>query len=527
MPMTIQDLFARAGVAADRIEGDREVTTMTMDSRRAKTGALFVCMPSKNSDSNAFIPAAAEKGASGVLTFSTEGFESARKLGLAAALLSEDMYQESLWKLCKIAFGNPSASMKVIGVTGTNGKTTTAWLIRDMLKAIGLKAAYLGTLGFQLPDEERELNNTTPFAIELNELLAEARDKGVEAIAMEVSSHALAEKRVDGIEFDAAVFTNLTQDHLDFHGSMEAYEAAKLRLFTDLPQQSDKRFVGAINVDDAAGRSIAEKLSSPLIEFRQGSDPREFDLDDGLQIHAGLRTEIEGKQELVIEASSVQVDSLDLQFYALGMAADHTATIKVPLGGAYNVENSASAAAGLLALGFTLDGVSYSLPQVRPVPGRFEPVQNDQGIGILVDYAHTPDALEKLLDAVRPLTKGRVITVFGCGGDRDRTKRPKMAKAASERSDITVVTSDNPRTEDRQAILDEVLTGIVAGRESVDIIDRREAIAHAIKIAVPGDVVVIAGKGHENYQIIGRTKYPMDDREMAREGLAKKGVVQA
>jgi UDP-N-acetylmuramoyl-L-alanyl-D-glutamate--2,6-diaminopimelate ligase len=504
--MTISDLFKQSGVVPARLEGEAEVATMTMDSRRVKPGSMFACMPSKNSDSNTFIPAAQALGAGSILTFSQEGFESARSLGMSAALLPADMYQDSLWKLCKVAFNNPSASMKVIGVTGTNGKTTTAWLIRDMLKALGLKAAYLGTLGFQLPDEERELNNTTPYAIELNELLAEARDKGVEAIAMEVSSHALAEKRVDGIEFDAAVFTNLTQDHLDFHGSMEEYEAAKLRLFTELPKQSTKKFVGGANGDDPVGHKWASSYG--LFEY-------------------GAEREDEPWYGLVGTAHEVAVDHITMEIDTLGQSS---ATFTAPLGGSYNVENLLSACAALLALRevtdfapksqTVLDLIAAAASKVRPVPGRFEAVPNNDGIGILVDYAHTPDALEKLLDAVRPLTEGSIITVFGCGGDRDRNKRPKMAKAASERSNVTVVTSDNPRTEDPQAILDEVLTGILPGRESIDIIDRREAIAHAIKIAKPGDVVVIAGKGHENYQIIGRTKYPMDDRELAKEALA-------
>ncbi|HVT13435.1 MAG TPA: UDP-N-acetylmuramoyl-L-alanyl-D-glutamate--2,6-diaminopimelate ligase [Fimbriimonadaceae bacterium] len=522
--MTIHELFRQSGVEAAKIEGDADVSTMTMDSRRAKPGAMFVCMPSKNSDSNAFIGPAHEKGASSVLTFSAEGFQEARRLGMSAALLPEDMYQDSLWKLCKVAFGNPSASMKVIGVTGTNGKTTTAWLIRDMLKALGVKAAYLGTLGFQLPGEERELNNTTPFAIELNELLAEAQAKGVEAIAMEVSSHALAEKRVDGIEFDAAVFTNLTQDHLDFHGSMEEYEAAKLRLFTELPKQSSKQFVGMVNADDPVGQAWAERYNLPTFGI----------LPEGTEFYSLNGTPLE-----------VTVDHIRMEIGSLGQA---DGTFTAPLGGSYNVENLLSASAGLLALRESTDIFPRSqtvlsliaslAEQVRPVPGRFEAVRNDAGIGILVDYAHTPDAVEKLLDAVRPLTKGRIITVFGCGGDRDRTKRPKMAKAASERSDVTVITSDNPRTEDPVAIVEEVAAGIdgivdwshVPGRAAEDthgraaratvIVDRGEAIAYAIRVAKPGDVVVIAGKGHENYQIIGRVKHPMDDRELAREALA-------
>lgn len=516
--MTLSSLLLESGAKSIATSGDAEITSITQDSREAKPGSLFVCNPGTTNDSHAFIASAKENGAVAAVVWSPEGLRLAEINGLAGIQLPKDRIQfnDGICRLCNTFFGYPTRSMKMVGVTGTNGKTTTAWLIRDMLTALGLKAGYLGTLGFQIPGEERELGNTTPYPVELWSLLAEARDKGVEAMAIEVSSHALAEHRCEFVEFDAGVFTNLTQDHLDFHGSMEEYEAAKLRLFTELPLQTEKSFVGAINEDDPVGNRWLSSVSDPKIAFRRGEDHRVFD-EDGLQ-EAGETVE-GGLIKLIGRAVNVSVSSIEIQFFSQGNGADHTEPFTYPLGGDYNVENGLAASAGLFALGFTLDGVKFSLPSVRPVPGRFEAVPNDIGIGILVDYAHTPDALEKLLDAVRPLTKGRVITVFGCGGDRDRTKRPKMAKAASERSDITVVTSDNPRTEDPQSILDEVLTGIVAGRESIDIIDRREAIAHAIKIAQPGDVVVIAGKGHENYQIIGRTKVPMDDRLMAKEAL--------
>lgn len=230
--------------------------------------------------------------------------------------------------------------------------------------------------------------------------------------------------------------------------------------------------------------------------------------------------------ELKAVVDHVGVDHIQLSLETCILAKQRTLpSVRVPLGGSYNVENTLSGCAGMLALGYSPDTLVEVLPHVRPVPGRFEAVPNEDGIGILVDYAHTPDALEKLLDAVRPLTQGRVITVFGCGGDRDRSKRPKMAKAVSQRSDVTVVTSDNPRTEDPQTIIDDILPGMAPGGESVTIIDRGEAIAHAVEIAKPGDVVVIAGKGHENYQIIGRTKHPMDDRELAREGLRRRSAV--
>jgi UDP-N-acetylmuramoyl-L-alanyl-D-glutamate--2,6-diaminopimelate ligase len=492
--MTLVELFEKAGVRPDGLDGNAEVSSMVSDSRQVTPGALFVCMPSANSDSHAFIAQAKDAGAAATLVHSQAGVEAARAAGVPFALVENDgmRFNEALWRLAKVSFGNPSGRMKMIGVTGTNGKTTTAWLIRDMLSAIGEQAAYLGTLGIQLPGESRELNNTTPFPIELNALLAEAVAKGATTMAMEVSSHALEQKRVDGLEFDAAVFTNLTQDHLDYHGTMDAYGAAKWRLFTDFPKQGPKRFVAALNLDDPTGADWAAKIDVPCIRFGVGKGDLAGDPFEVLVDSIGMRLTFEGK---TVEAS-------------------------IPLGGNFNVQNCLSASAGMLALGYDLGAVAHALRKVRPVPGRFEAVRNDLGIGVLVDYAHTPDALEKLLDSARELHPNRLIAVFGCGGDRDRSKRPKMARVTSSKADISVLTSDNPRTEDPQAILDEVETGIEPGSKAFKIIDRREAIAHAVKIAQPGDIVVIAGKGHENYQIIGRTKYPMDDRELAREALS-------
>lgn len=506
--MNLLETFAKAGVSPDRLQDDTRIDGIRADSRLVRPGDLFVCMPGTQVDSHQFIRQAKAAGAVAVLAHSPEGFEAALGEDLPAALVLPDKnwrFQDAVWRLCDAYFDHPTRNMKVVGVTGTNGKTTTACLVRDMLRALGLKAAYLGTLGFHLPGDERELANTTPFAVDLYNLLTEARDAGVEALAMEVSSHALAERRVDGVEFDVAVFTNLTQDHLDYHGTMEAYEAAKWRLFADLPKQTAKPAVAAINVADPVGQRWADAVD-PGRRLRFAVVP---ELGPFGQQPVGL--------ELQAEAFEVSLDRIHLVLQGDG---HRDAGFVAPLGGQYNVENLTASVASVKALGFPIDQINEWGSQVRPVPGRFEPVPNDLGIGIIVDYAHTPDALEKLLDAVRPLTRGRVITVFGCGGDRDRTKRPKMARAASERSDVVVVTSDNPRTEDPVQILDDIEVGLVPGVPSVRIADRREAVAHAVRVAEPGDVVVIAGKGHENYQIIGRTKVPMDDRELAREGLA-------
>jgi UDP-N-acetylmuramoyl-L-alanyl-D-glutamate--2,6-diaminopimelate ligase len=405
--------------------------------------------------------------------------------------------------------------MKVVGVTGTNGKTTTAWILRDILTNLGVATGYLGTLGFQVPGESRELPNTTPFAVDLYNLLAEARDKGVQALAMEVSSHALAQKRVDGVEFDAAVFTNLTQDHLDFHGSMEEYEAAKWRLFTDLPKETGKRFAAALNVGDSVGRRWVERLRAT-----QTGSTYTFAIVD----RSGTAAEAMPGLSLEGEAAEVRVDSIHLILRERG-GEEHG--FRCRLGGSYNVQNLLAAVAGARCLGYSLREIAEAANGLNPVPGRFEPVPNGAGIGILVDYAHTPDALEKLLDAVRPLTSGRIVTVFGCGGDRDRGKRPLMARAASERSNLTVITSDNPRTEDPRAIVSEIESGIVPGAEAVTILDRPEAVAYAVRSARPGDVVVIAGKGHENYQIIGTEKRHFDDVEEATRALNGRTIAAA
>jgi len=492
--LKLSDLIGKASIKPVAVLGEADVESVLMDSRQCKPGSLFVCMPGKNNDSQSFIAAAARNGAVAVMIFEDRGIAEARELGIAALQIPNEglAYNEAIWRLCDAFFDHPTHEMKVIGVTGTNGKTTTAWLVRDMLDALGVKAGYLGTLGLQLPNGERELSNTTPFAVELYNLIAETRASGAEALAMEVSSHALHERRADGVEFDAAIFTNLTQDHLDYHQTMEAYAEAKHRLFFGLPAQSEKRFVAAFNVDDPVGERWSIEQNGPTLTYSL--------------LHAA---------DLVGTPLHVAVDHLKLRLEYGGEIE-----VEVHLGGNFNVSNCLSASAGMLALGYSLEQVRTALTHVRPVPGRFEAVRNDKGIGIIIDYAHTPDALEKLLDSVLELGPKRVLTVFGCGGDRDATKRPKMARAASERSDITIVTSDNPRTEDPNAILNQVKSGIMSGKQSMAIADRREAVAHAIHIAKPGDVVVIAGKGHENYQIIGRTKFPMDDRELAREALA-------
>ena len=483
--MKLSELCSKSGVSDYSMVGEAEVLRLVMDSRKVQPGDLFVAMPSSNSDSHSFIPAALAAGAVGAIVHSVEALDICRG---ASGLFLPD-YENQLWRLCKTITGNPTAAMKVVGVTGTNGKTTTAWIIRDMLQTLGLSSGYLGTLGFQYPGRSTELPNTTPFVVDLYNYLAEARDAGVQALAMEVSSHALAQKRVEGIEFDVTVMTNFTQDHLDFHGSLVEYAKAKRRIFSEFGP-----VFGCFNIDDSTAAGWHLAFEGPKIGYSSEGRPA---------------------AELKGIATKVAIDGIEVSLTFAGA----TRTVHSRLAGSYNVSNLVSAWSALLGLGYSLDEVTQAVAEATPVPGRFESIPNDHGIGVIVDYAHTPDAIEKLLDAARPLTDGRLLTVFGCGGDRDATKRPIMALAASKRSDLTVITSDNPRTEDPSKILKEVQAGIKSGKESVLIEDRVEAILYAIRNAKKGDTVVIAGKGHEDYQIIGRTKIHLDDREIAREAL--------
>ncbi|MBL8066128.1 MAG: UDP-N-acetylmuramoyl-L-alanyl-D-glutamate--2,6-diaminopimelate ligase [Chthonomonadaceae bacterium] len=400
----------------------------------------------------------------------------------------------SIGRLCREFYGDPSDDMSVVGVTGTNGKTTVAWMVRNALNQLDCPSAYLGTLGFQTTGVREVMDNTTPFPVKLWSLLSKAKSDGCSAVVMEASSHALFQRRLAGVSFEVGTFTNFTQDHLDFHGSMDAYRQAKLLLFTEYAAASKKEFAACLNLADPVGQAWSHELPCPTFTFGTS---------DAM---------------VVADASDIQVDGLTLSLPG-GQSA------RLRFGGDYNVENARAALATLVAMGFDADEALSALASVDPVPGRFEPIANTLGIGVLVDYAHTPDALTNLLKSVRKLRHGRVITVFGCGGDRDRTKRPKMATAASSLSDLIIVTSDNPRTEDPNSIIDEIVPGIGDGTQWERVTDRKEAIHHAIQAADPGDVVIIAGKGHEDYQIIGREKIFMSDQQMAQDALHEKSMV--
>lgn len=490
--MFLAELFRAAGVAPIEIRGDGPVGTLEHNTGRLEAGQVFVCMPSENTDTHQLIPEAVAKGVASVIVHAPEALSAVPRHIPVAALAAGPDFGESLWRLSKVSYGNPSSKLFVIGVTGTNGKTTVAWTLRDMFAATGMKAAYMGTLGLQMPGIDRPLANTTPICIEIDQMLTEAVQQGVDHFVMEVSSHALDQRRADGVEFDIGVFTNLTPEHLDYHPDMDAYAAAKKRLFVDVPKNGSKTIRPVLNVDDPTGGVWYGELEG-AIGFGKAGD---------------------------FSYTNAKVELGRVSFIASFMGG--AANVEAPLGGQYNLENCVAALAAFVASGLPLNEGADALRSVSPVPGRFESIPNDSGVGVLIDYAHTADAVVKLLDSVRMLTSGRVITVFGCGGDRDRAKRPKMARAASERSDLTIVTTDNPRTEDPAAIAKEVLSGIDRDAEALEIADRGEAVAEAIRRAEPGDVVVIAGKGHERYQILGKEKVYHDDREFAKQALEAK-----
>lgn len=479
---------ALVGIPCSNRFGSAELTSVSIDSRTCRPGSVFVCMPGNRHDSHDFIPKAIESGASAIIVTDNAAFERATSMQVACAIVEDAA--DTCWRLCKNVYGDPTAKLKMIGVTGTNGKTTTAWIIKGILENLGVCAAYMGTLGAQSKVDSFELSHTTPFCPEASEAIVRLANAGATHVAMEVSSHALAQRRVHGFEFDAAVFTNLTQDHLDFHRDAEEYFEAKALLFSGIGQS--KSPIPVINADDPFGQRLLSKHEG-AIDF-------------------GERGRVLRWTWSVFTPHSFSVD-----FVFQGENYRATAG----LGARFNVQNSLSALAAVAAIGVPMSDAVAALAKVTPVPGRFESVPTHADYSVIVDYAHTPDALEKLLQSVREMNPTGVLTVFGCGGDRDRTKRPKMAAAAAKYSTRLYVTSDNPRTEDPSAIISEILPGVGEVSYVVEP-DRRAAIALAIHDAKEGEVVVIAGKGHEDYQIVGTTKSPFDDRVEAERAITER-----
>jgi UDP-N-acetylmuramoyl-L-alanyl-D-glutamate--2,6-diaminopimelate ligase len=469
---------------------DLDITGISQDSRTVATGQIFVAIRGERADGWTHAEEAASRGAAAVVSErpAPEGFPTPTPwLRVASA-------RKALALLAARLAGDPAEKLVLAAVTGTNGKTTTAMLLESLLARRHGRAGFVGTVGYRTGRRDVPASQTTPEAPLLQELLAEMVDTGVSAAAMEVSSHALALDRVAGCRFDAAVFTNLTQDHLDFHGDLENYFVAKKKLF-------EMRKPGApavINADDAFGRRLAAEASPPVVTWSPSGGPA------------------------AVRAENVRCD-------LAGTALDvvHPAgrfRISSPLLGRFNVDNLLGAAAAGLSLGLTEDEVAAGCAAVVRVPGRLERVEAAQAYPIVVDYAHTEDALRRLLLAVRDLTDRKIVLVFGCGGDRDRGKRAPMGKVAGTLAEIAIATSDNPRSEDPEAILAEVEVGLVASGTTkyLKVPDRREAIRTAIDLANPGTIVVIAGKGHERVQVIGNRSIPFDDRDVAAEFASRR-----
>jgi UDP-N-acetylmuramoyl-L-alanyl-D-glutamate--2,6-diaminopimelate ligase len=481
---------------------DPGIRGIAIDSRAVAPGDLFVALRGANADGHQYLAQAAALGAVALLV------ETAPEGALPPAAVVADT-RRALAPIAVRFFGDPASELVLVGVTGTNGKTSTTFLTESILAAAGHAAGLIGTVEVRYAGERLRAVNTTPESLELQRLLRDMRTRGVGAAVMEVSSHGLALGRVTGCRFDAAAITNLTQDHLDFHGNMEAYGEAKALLFREHLKPGG---VGVVNLDDPS----AERF---LAATRAGGART-----------LGVTRRREGAGDVRVEAADVSLAGVRARLALPSGPLD----VALPLVGDFNVENLAVAVGIAVGLGVAPDVIARGVAACPQVPGRMERVGGpEDGAVVLVDYAHTPDAVEKVLRSVRALTKGRLLAVFGCGGDRDRTKRPLMAEAVARFADRAVLTSDNPRTEDPHAILAEVergLGGLVrveparlseTERSYVALVDRREAIELAIRSARPGDTVVIAGKGHEDYQIIGREKLPFDDREEARRVLRR------
>ncbi len=478
--MRLRELIAGAEVAATRGDLDVELSALAYDSRKVAPGTLFFCVPGGKVDGHEFAAAAVEAGASALVV--------ERELDLAVAQVVVADTRAAMAPLAARFWSDPTKELKVVGITGTNGKTTTAFLLEAILEQAGIQTGLLGTVKQVVGGVEEQVERTTPEAIELQATFRRMLESDDEACVMEVSSHALALHRADAIEFEAALFTNLTQDHLDFHADMEDYFQAKRMLFEAGPRAA------IVNLDDPSGRRLAGEFE--CLTFSAEGSGADFVAHDIAFDVAGARFAVDGPE------GSIEIETA--------------------LPGHFNVSNALGAFAAALSLGVDSESAAAGLAAAGRVPGRFEPIAEGQDFAVLVDYAHTPDSLENVLLAARRLTEGRVISVFGAGGDRDRDKRPKMGRAGAELSDLAIVTSDNPRSESPEAIIAEVVDGI-EDADGVEVEpDRRAAIRLALGRAQAGDTVVIAGKGHEQGQEFedGR-KLPFDDRAVAREELAR------
>jgi UDP-N-acetylmuramoyl-L-alanyl-D-glutamate--2,6-diaminopimelate ligase len=481
--MKLKDILKDIEIVELRADPEMEIGDICYDSRRAKAGDLFVAITGFETDGHRYIGSVFEKGAEAVLC------EKPPEADLPCVLVRDSRHALAI--ASKNFFRSPSSEMVMIGVTGTNGKTTTTTLIKHMLEhCLGAKVGLVGTnenmIGYTALPAER----TTPESYELQKLLREMADAGCSHVVMEVSSHSLVLSRVAGITFQAGIFMNLTQDHLDFHGTMEEYAKAKALLF----RQCDK---GAVNLDDQWAEYMLKEAQCPMLTF--ATKRNEADL-----VAKDIRFSTDGVKFCVLTPQSLE-------------------RVRLGIPGRFSVYNALAVVACGTLLGIETSRVAEALSTARGVKGRMEVVPTDGDYTIIIDYAHTPDALENVLKSMKEVVPGRLVVLFGCGGDRDRTKRPIMGKIAAKYADFVIVTSDNPRTEEPSGIIADIMAGVEGTKTPHAVIeDRREAIAFAIENHWPGDAIILAGKGHETYQIVGKTKYHMDEREIVAEILEKR-----
>lgn len=487
--MKLGELFR--GVPSLEIGADQDawITSLAYNSRLVKPGTLFFAIQGEKADGHAFIPQALGQGAVAIVSEREASRELARRWVRVAKI------RRALSEAARIFHGRPDSRLRLAGITGTNGKTTTAYLTASIFRAAGIRTAVLGTIEYRLGDLVLPAQNTTPESLDLLGYFADWVGQGGEAVVMEVSSHALAQERVWGFPFAAAVFTNLTRDHLDYHKDFQSYFAAKRQLFVGLGAPPPE--LSVINVDDLWGRQLLELPAPRRVTYGMNLDaqvkPKQFS-----QGPAGLRA------TLVTPEGRVEAES--------------------PLLGRFNLANILAATATAVGFGIPPEKIAGGIAALRAVPGRFERIDEGQPFLVVVDYAHTDDALRSVLRTAREFTKKRLIVVFGCGGERDRTKRPLMGEAAGFLSDLPILTSDNPRGEDPLRILSDVLVGLQkSGKEYLAEVDREVAIRKALERAREGDVVVLAGKGHETYQILKDGRITFDDREVARGVLREMG----
>lgn len=460
---------------------DNLISDIAYDSRKVKPGSAFVAIPGEKADGRDFAAAARAAGATVIIT------EKRIEGDTGPQILVRDA-RKALAEMSARLFGNPSAAFNLAGITGTNGKTTTAYMLDSIYQAAGLKSGMLGTVEYRVAGRNIPVTRTTPESYDLQKIFAEMKEAGVECAAMEVSSHAIDQKRVAAVQFGVKIFTNLSRDHLDYHGDMETYFTVK-KTFMKIGKAPV-----VVNADDSFGRRLIAEMPG-AITF-------------GIDKPAAYRAK---KIETTIMGGTFTVAAPGGQF-----------ALRIHQPGLFNIQNALAATAAAEIQGISREHIAAGFDALKNVPGRFERADSPKGFTVVVDYAHTPDSVEKAVKSAKALAEGRVITVLGCGGDRDRGKRPLMGKAAADLSDITVITSDNPRSEDPAAIIADIRAGV--GGKHVEIIDRREAIKQAITMARPGDIVLIAGKGHEKEQIFKDKTIEFDDLKVAKEAIEGAGT---